>query len=504
MAEDLMDKVFSFFSSEGLTDEKQNMLKGIAKELSQSKYSKFFRIRTEETDPSLMSFLFAVYKTIYPIRMFMKDEEKIAKLRHYTVESCIDPQIQDTINRLDTANLEAKLKTTSGEAVIAAIQADVNLLTNQFDHTRRATVNHRYELASALNQLVTYNFPGFFKKFDPHFVDGSFLVEPKYPAIKTILMIDQIADFLTATHSLKPEDDWAGLLAIFKKCEGADIVPPEQFNNMLKTLREIHTSKIIELMVQYTLRNPVWQFKHTVFSETIGDIWLESKTSEAYAFITRINNSKKASQISALTKQIFESTDFNRLENYNVPITEIYKIKRLEHFQYVEGINYLKAFMDDYISKEIKELCDILLIRGQWTNNVMAREMSDAFHTVEDTKVSINDIDTVMSEDGADGSRLRTAMLRVDRDPTQARYINSIVSKVNDQTIGIINEAVQALIVIGKHLKNLIEDIQKKHPELLINWKEINLASKEPINQRMISTFKKINYFVQLMHLCTQ
>ncbi|WP_461246607.1 DUF5312 family protein, partial [Treponema sp. R6D11] len=503
MAEDLMDKVFSFFAGEGLTDEKQNMLKGIAKELSQSKYAKYFRIRTEETDPSLLSFLFSVYKTIYPIKLFMKDEHKMAQLRHFTVESCIDPNIKETINRLDPAYLEAKLKSTSGEEVIAAIQTDINLLINQFDHNHRTTVNHRYELASALNQLVNYNFPGFFKKFDPHFVDGSFLVEPKFPAVKTILIIDQMADFLTATQALRPEEDWAGLLSILKKCEGQDLVVPEQFNNMLKTLREIHTSKIIELMLQYTLRNPVWQFKNTVFVETIGDVWLEAKKNEAYAFITKINNTKKAGQISALTKQVFESTDFVRLENYNVPLSETYRKRHLDYFVYAEGLNYLKAFMDDYIEKEVKELCDILLIRGQWTNNIMAREMSDALHTAEDTAGSIADLDTVLSEDGADGSRLRAAMLRIDRDPTQARYINSIVTKVNEQAIEIINEAVQALIIVGKHLKNLIEDIQKKHPELLINWREINLASKEPINQRMINSFKKINYFVQLMHLCT-
>jgi len=504
MAEDLMDKVFSFFSGEGLTDEKQNMLKGIAKELNQSKYAKFFRIRTEETDPSFLSFLFSVYKTIYPIKTFMKDEGKMAQLRHFTVESCIDPNIKETINRLDSANLEARLKTVGGEALITEIQADINLLTNQFDQTRRATVNHRYELASVLNQLVNYNFPGFFKKFDPHFVDGSFLVEPKFPAIKTILIIDQVADFLTATHALNPDEDWVGLLAILKKCEGHDLVIPDHFNSMLKTLREIHTTKILELMIQYTLRNPVWQFKHTVFNETIGDIWLEAKTSEAYAFITKINNSKKAGQINALTKQIFESTDFIRLENYNVPMSEPYRKRKLDYFVYAEGLNYLKAFMDDYLGGEIKELCDLLLIRGQWTNNVMAREMSDAFHTVEDTAGSINDLDTVMSEDGADGSRLRAAMLRIDRDPTQARYINSIVTKDNDEAIEIINEAVQALIIVGKHLKNLIEDTQKKHPELLINWREINLASKEPVNQRMVNSYKKINYFIQLMHLCTQ
>jgi len=504
MAEDIMDKVFSLFSGEGLTDEKQNMLKGIARDLSHSKYTKYFRIRTEEVDPSFISFLFSVYKTIYPIKLFMKDETKMVQLRHHTVESCIDPNIKDTISRLDPGFLEAKLKTHPGEKVIESIQADMNLLISQFDHNHIATVNHRYELASALNQLVNYNFVGFFKKFDPHFVDGSFLVEPKFPAIKAILIIDQMADFLTATHALRPEEDWTGLLAIFKKCEGQDIVIQDQFLNMMKTLREIHTSKIIELMIQYTLRNPVWQFKNTVINETIGDVWLEAQKSEAKAFITKINNSKKAAQISALTKQIFDSKDFSSLENYNPRANDMYKKRHLDYFFYAEGLNYLKCFMDDFIQKEIKELSDILLIRGQWTNNTMAHEMSEALHTAEENLTAIDDLDTVLSEDGADGSRLRSAMLRVDRDPTQARYINSIMGKVNDQAIEIINTVVQALIVVGKHLKNLIEDIQKKHPELLINWREINLASKEPINQRMINSYKKINFFVQLMHLCTQ
>jgi len=113
-------------------------------------------------------------------------------------------------------------------------------------------------------------------------------------------------------------------------------------------------------------------------------------------------------------------------------------------------------------------------------------------------------LDGGMSDDGADGSRLRAAMLRVDRDQTQARNINVIVSKNNDQALEIINDAAQSLIVIGKHLKNLIEDVQKKHPELLINWRELNLVSKEPLAQRMTVDFKRINYFIQLMRLCTQ
>jgi hypothetical protein len=503
MAEDIMDKVFSFFSGEGLDDDKQNMLKQIAKELSQNKYSKFFRVRTEEADPSFSSFLFSVYKVIFPIRVFFHDEKRVARLKHMTIESCLDNDIKETISRLDYAALDAKAKTTSGEQLIAMIQEDIDRLVSQFDENKIAIVNRRYEMASYLSSFVKYNFPGFFKKFDAHFADGSFLVEPKFPAIKTILIVDPIGDFLAATQPLKPEDDWTGLLNILNACEGQELVHTEQFRAMITTLREIHTSKILELMVQYTLRNPVWQWKSVTTRQKIGEEWLETKTSEANAYISRINNAKKNSQINALTKQIFEATDLVRLENYTVQLSEQYRRKNVEYYLYAEGLNYLKAFLEDYVDKEIKELCDLLLIRGQWTNNNSSMEMSEALHKLMDAPGPISKLDAVLSEDGADGSRLRASMLRIDRDPTQARYINSIIGKNNEDALEIISDSAQALIVIGKHLKSFIEDLQKKHPELLINWKELNLVSKDPLAQRMVTDFKRINYFVQLMHLCT-
>ena len=504
MAEDLMDKVFSFFSGDGLTDEKQNMLKHISKELGQSKYSKFFRVRSEEVDPSLTSFIFSIYKIIYPIRLFMRDERKVAKLKELLISSCLDSSINEIIKRLDHSTLDAKAKTMEGEKLIALIQADTAELENQFDNSRMTTANSRYEMVSAFETFVGYNFPGFFKKFDPHFADGSFLVEPKFPALKTILLIDQIGEFLTVTQPLKPEDDWNGLLNLLRICEGHDLAVPEQFIVMIKTLRELHTSRILELMVQYTLRNPVWQWKHLTFHETVAEDWLASKKAEAGYYILKINNAKKNNQINSLTKEIFEATDLVRLENYTVQLSEPYRRRDLEYFYYAEGLNYLKAFLDDYVEKDIKELCDILLIRGQWTNNTMSREMSESLHKLLDAKAPILEIDELMSDDGADGSRLRAAMLRVDRDSTQTRYINAIVNKINIQAQDIINQAAQDLIVIGKHMKNLIDDVQKKHPELLVNWREINLASKEPIAQRMTNDFKRINYFIQLMHLCTQ
>ena len=503
MAEDLMDKVFSFFAGEGISDEKANMLKQIGKELSQNKYARFFRIRSEEVDTSFSSFFFSLYKTIYPIKIFMQDEKNLDNLQKLIVESCMDASIIDIVNRLDTPALDAKAKTMQPAELVSSIQADVNSLISRFDESRIAAVNRRYEIAAALGQFVNFNFPGFFKKFDSHFADGSFIIEPKFQPIKLILIVNEIGEFLTVTQPLKPEDDWAGLLGLMKKCADQDVVEPEKFLAMIKTLREIHTSKIMELMVQYTVRNPVWQWKPRVYHGTIGEEWLEDRKAEADKYIGQINNARKNVQISAMTKEIFESTDLIRMEFYTPKQGEIYRRKELDSFIYAEGLNYLKAFLDDYVDKEIKELSDILLIRGQWTNNVMSREMSESLYAVLEAKKPIDSIDVVLSDDGGDGSRLRAAMLRIDRDKTQARYINSIIGKNNDEALEVINDAVQHLISIGKHLKNLMEDNQKKHPELIINWRELNLVSKEPMPQRMVMNFKRINYFIQLMHLCT-
>jgi hypothetical protein len=235
MAEDFMDKVFSLFSGDGLTDEKQSMLKTIGKELNQNKFAKYFRIRSEETDPSFLSFLFSVYKTIYPLKLFMRDSKKMQTLRALTVESCITESVKEIIDRLDVAALDIKAKTITGEQLIHEILSDIDLLNSHFDSKTILNVNHRYELASALNQFVMYNFAGFFKKFDSHFAEGSVNLEPKFPAIKTVLIIDQISDFLTVSQPVMLESDWSGLLNLINSIESKEIVNLEKFNAMINT-----------------------------------------------------------------------------------------------------------------------------------------------------------------------------------------------------------------------------------------------------------------------------
>jgi hypothetical protein len=507
MAEDLMGKVISFLAgdnTEHLSD-KDVILRQRHKELSENKHAKFFHAKTDEIDPSLAMFFYSIYKIILPLRAFMRDTAKMIHLRKIVLEAFMDSSVPDTVNRLNPESIGERVRTTAAADLTAEIQADIDALSNAFSDSCIAGANRCYTMVMALFQLVNYDYPALLRKFDTNFTESQVGVEPKFAALKADQAARGISEFLAVSQAVNPEGDWKTLLELLGICAGQELVSLEHFSTMVFSLRDVLHSKVLELIVQVAIKNPIWEAKPRIPDEHIGEAWLEQRIVQARACIDQINNKQRSGQISALARQIFDTVELTLpLENYVAQKNRVFQEKGLEHFAYAEGLNYLLVFLTDFLEREVHELCDILLIRGQWTNIASSKEMSEALHFLLEIPARITELDELLSDEGGDGSRLKAALLRVDRDKTQARYINSIVDGNNDTALEIINSSAQQFIVIGKHLKSLIEDVQKKHPELLINWRELNLASKDPLAQRMIDDYKKINYFVQLMRLCTQ
>jgi hypothetical protein len=130
--------------------------------------------------------------------------------------------------------------------------------------------------------------------------------------------------------------------------------------------------------------------------------------------------------------------------------------------------------------------------------------MSEGFHTLMSISEEILVFDDKLGENGENGSRLKAALVKVDRDKGQAKYVRIILKAANEEAYKMMTMAAQALIVIGKHLKNILEDFQKSPHELIINWKELELSSTEPLDRRIAGIYKKIYYFVQMMQFFAQ
>ncbi|MDR3160972.1 MAG: DUF5312 family protein [Spirochaetaceae bacterium] len=499
MAEDLLDKVFSFISRDNNGDPDNKLLmRQIMREITQNKYAKFYRAKTEEFDPTLAGFFYDIYKIVFPVRSFVQDPENLSRIKHITVEAFMDRPALETSRRLRPEAIEERAKTTAPKELAKQLKEELYTLSHNFDPKRLNAADQCYNLILTFIQFTGFNYYQLLKRFDPNLIEGDFSTPPKFVPVKAFPLIQDLEEFQAVAYPLDSVDDWKNVFTILKIAK-MEFIPPNEWSNVVQAVKDLKKSNILDLMAQYTTKNPIWFVRPKVPNERIVESWLEVKAGEIQRIINRIVNTQRNAQIELLAKNIFGSADIVRLVYYNDKGGEVYQKKNLETFGYARGLNYLVAFIDDYLSKEIQELCDILLIRGQWTSKTEAREMSDGFYTVLELAPEIMALDETMSDKGDNGARLKGALVRIDRDKSQIRYINSIISTVNEEAQELINSAAQNLIIVGKHMKNLLEDYQKSPHELIMNWKELGAVSRLPIGQRIADAYKQINYFIQLM-----
>jgi len=505
MADFFVDKVINFFSGDSskLSD-KELILRQRYKDLSENKYAKFFKIKTDEIDSSMGQFFYTLYKMILPLRTFMKDTEKILRLRKIVLESFLDPSVIQIVKRLNPAQIEALSKTTPPDDLTSRIQEDIDALVSKFDSRRVDGINRCYNLVMVIFQLSTFDYPTMIKFFDSDFTEGPFGGDPKFSPVKSSAPVKLLEEFLAISQEINPDSDWKTLLKLLRFCAEEELVPDAQFAQMLLGLRGVINSKVLELIIQCGSKNPIWICKPKNPDEHIAEAWLDAKVAKAQESISKINTTEKNKQIEALLKEIFYGGDLERLDYYTLSKSNNLIKRGMDGFTYAEGLNYLSLFLSEYVEKDINDLCDILLIRGQWTNISHSKEVSEAFHQLQSLSPVIMQLDESLSDEGVNGSRLKASLIRVDRDLTQERYINSIVESVNNLALELIENSIQHFSVIDKHLKNLADDIQKKHPEMIVNWRELNSVSKGPLLQTMAENHLRINHFGQLMKLCIQ
>jgi hypothetical protein len=506
MPDDLIGKVFSFLSGDNEpSSDTKALLRQVIKDLSQNKYARFFRIRTEELDPSFAAYLYEIYKTIYPAQAFALDIGRIARIKQITVESFMPRETLEIIRKLRPELIQDRMEKTEPKEVSKQLKNELALLSTAFDSGRVSEMNRCYNLIMTLMKLARFDFYTLLQRFDPHLPEGNVNYTPRFVPIKADEVLQELAQFLSIIDGLEPGEEWKNVMGILKIArDGRELIPLNQFNIMLINIRELKLSGVISSIGQIVSKDPVWQVKPAqVSDERLAESWYEEKSSEVQNIINKIVTDQWNSQVSALAGAVFGTPDVTRLSVYNRDTNEVYLKKGLDGFYYAEALNYLAAFIQDFLEKEIQELCEILLIRGQWISNAQSLEMSGGLHAIMDIPPHIYALDETLGDKGANGPRLKAALLRVDRDKTQARYINSITGGVDENALELINKAIQALVVLGKHLKNLLEDIPKNPHDVIINWKELGYFSKTPVNNRIGDAYKKINYFVQLMLLMT-
>jgi hypothetical protein len=495
------DTIFSLFGGDKSPEAgMKRFLKQTVRDIAQNKYSRFYNPKSESAAPPLGKFFFDVYRIVSPAQVFLQNAAKSDQLKNMVIESFLEKKHLALLARLTKEAIAERAKTIPVKDLTKQLREELSSLTGIFDNARISDVDGCYNVILGFIQFAAFDFYFLLKKFDASLEERNFSRPPKLEPIRAEYITEDIKDFLEAAGAVDPGQDWKTAFKVLKTYKGGmDVINGDHWGKLLNLVRDIRRSGILELIVRHVEKNPSWQSSPRIPGEHIVDPYLEAKKAAVEEIIRKIQNDKRTAQLDQLVKIVFGSADVIRLKYYTEKNGEIYVKKNLGGFILAAGLNYLKAFLLDYVKKDIRELCDLFLIRGQWTSNLLSQQLSDGYHEIMAVSEEILSFDEALADNGENGSRLKASLVKADRDKGQAKYVGIILKSVNGEAQQMINRSANALIVIGRNFKNILEDYVKNPHDLLINWKELESASESPLPQRITAVYKKLYSFVQIM-----
>ena len=158
-----------------------------------------------------------------------------------------------------------------------------------------------------------------------------------------------------------------------------------------------------------------------------------------------------------------------------------------------------------FVTHEVEDLVDLLLVTGKWSDNNNSRTLSDAYQTLAVLLEEIAEFDESIGDDGARGSQLRTILVKCDRAKKydQARRA---IAKINDVAKNLVSEGMTRLLVLSREFKLVVEDAARPGGQRLVNWPKIRsqLAAHSPqpdANRHLTAVYKRLSAMYRLLEL---
>lgn len=479
---------------------KKKQLKNIAKVLSKTRF-KFYKAGSDQALPLMGKFFFDLYKALSNCQTLFNSQPNPA----YYKDVCINFGLSDAqkalIEELSDETIVDNSKKMPFDQLKAKVKADISAFSGEFDQSKIQRIDGLYNLLLIFKSFCTFDYYFILKKFDSSIRENEFNKAPKFNPIDASYIAEDLKDFLTVLYSIPIGADWTDLLQLLKAMRGGtEPIKANQLSKILARLNQIKASRVFDMIIQLTTKDPLYQVKYEEKREQIIEAFIDKIKNDAQTAIKKIENAQKNSKVDGLLKQIFGTTEISSLQYYTEEQGASFVKKNLGGFEYAKPLNYLKAFLLEYVKRDVRAYADLVLVRGKWTTSPFTAEMSDAYNAILEYSEKITLFDKKLSEeDGEYGKKLKTLLPRADRDREAASIIKTTLRDNNTLAKEYIVSATKQLIVFGKITKLLIEDYQKQRPELMTNWKELERFAETPIGELGVNVYKKIYLIVQLM-----
>jgi hypothetical protein len=497
-----LDRLFALFASDDPERQKQRQLRDIAAELKRSR-ARFYNPAKGTVEPNLARFFWELYKTVAAAQVLLKGAEVSGALKMALVELSMTEEQALLKGRLTEKAIDERAKKGADPAGLEMeVKRDLKTLMEGIDTDWMNDLDALFNRILVFLDLVGFDYFFLLKKFDPGLPERDFSYAPRFDSVDGAIVQGELQDFLEVLPNVDPESDWDRLLSVLKEHRGMEVVARDALRKSLQLIRDVQRSGVILLVVKHLLQNPSWKPMVRAHRDRIVEPYLSKLKTEAETTLHKVVQGRRSEKMEELARAVFGSTGaVEKLSHYSEQANPEFAQKMLGGFLYVTALNYLRAFLVEYLPRSIREVVDLLLIRGKWANTQPSNQMSEAYHQLLAVAEKINRFDIDLAEDGELGRRLKTIALKADRDRKALVQLRMSLQQVNDEARLMIGDSVQHFVSVARVLKLAHEDVGKPNPAFLTNWKELKPSSDKELKVVIAAAYKKIYNFVQLMQM---
>lgn len=500
--ENFFQKLFgSLFHSSDAEAEKKRQLKNIAKNFGKQRY-KFYKHQSNQVLPSYASFLWETYKLVGPLQALFGSVKNPNTYKNWIISASLTSQQHELYEQLSEEAILEAARQQELAVVVADTRKKLAAFTASFTQEIVDSMDAAYTNLLLLQSFSNYDYYFNLKKFCSTLRERDFNASPKFEALDAEYIADDLKDFAALLTPLPLESQsWTNVFSIIKENKGFDPVPLNQWNKLLNRFRDIRMNNTFDMMIQLITENPNYTSQYREHNERIADSFVDKLRTDTESVLKRLQTEQSTSKNNNLLSQIFGTTDIVRLKYYTEAGNEMFAKRQLAGYTLYKPLNYLKAFLLDYVKKDVRDFCELVLVRGKWIATPQAANMSDAYNNILGVSDKISAFDETLADSSELNTKFKSYCLRADRDVEARKVLQNILRDVNGDAHELIVKATQQLVIIGRFTKALLEDYEKPTKELLMNWKELEHFSDGSIKQQGVAVYKKVYLFVQLMQM---
>ncbi len=489
----------SLFKSSNPEAEKKRRLKNLAKTISKTKYHNFYRPSSGDMLAPFGKLMFDLYKAVASAQTYFRNTQNPAIFKRQIINYVLSENQLTLLEQLDEQKILELAKTVPMAKLQQDVEHKLQVFTNEFNESRATKADNLEKAFSLFQDFCEFDYYMILKKFDSSYQEFSFNAVPRLEKVNAEYIVDDLKDFLAVAYSITDDSiDWNALFDMFKETQSRELVSAGNWKKIIAKIKSIQLSKSLDLIIQHISQDFAYETKVSYHHNSIIEPYIEKIENDTRNLLHKIETEQKESKASSICMQIFGTANPQSLRFYTAEFNAPLAKKGLTELEYVEPLNFLKTFLVEFVKKAIREYYDVVVIRGQWDASLSA-PMSNAYQELLKLSDEVTSFDEMMAEEGTMGIKVKTLLPKTAHDAGAENIINRVVSDANETARSYIIQGTQNLIVIGKTVKQLIEDYVLPKPVLVANWKELDKFFEIPLKDFSINIYKKIYLFVQLM-----